>query len=165
MIFVCVGSREFPFERLIRQLDLLVEQGILNERVVAQIGETPYIPKHLEWHRYLDREMFRAYQKEAELIISHAGTGALIGALKLGKSVISVPRLQKFGEHIDDHQTQISGVLAREGYLREVLDIDDLGDVILESLRNPICKKYDKPSNVRTIIEDKIDEWIRKGEI
>lgn len=165
MIFVCVGSREFPFDRLIRQLDLLVEQGVLNERVVAQIGETPYEPKYFEWYRFLDRETFRAYQKEARLIISHAGTGALISALKMEKSVISVPRLQKYGEHIDDHQTQISGVLVREGYLREVLDIEDLGDAILESLRNPICKKYDKPSNVRTIIETKIDEWILKGEI
>ena len=117
MIFVCVGSRDYQFNRLLKKLDELVESDEIKDTVIAQIGQSEYEPQHYEWHRFLDRDVFARYQREADLIISHGGTGALIGALKLEKQVIAVPRLAQFGEHIDDHQTQISGVLAEEGYL------------------------------------------------
>lgn len=154
MIFVCVGSREYQFNRLLKALDDLVSKGMVPEKIVAQIGQSEYKPKNYEWYRYIDRDDFKNYQSKANLIISHAGTGALVGALKLEKQVIAVPRLAKYGEHIDDHQLQISGVLAGEGYLREVLDMETLGDAIAEAYREPIVKKFDKPSNVVNIIED-----------
>jgi len=47
----------------------------------------------------------------------------------------------------------------RQGYLREVLDIEDLGKIIVQCLHEPIKKKYDKPSNVVLIIEKQIEEW------
>ncbi len=125
---------------------------------MAQIGQSEYEPKHYEWQRFLDRDEFKKHQMEAELIISHAGTGALVGALKLGKQVIAVPRLAKYGEHIDDHQTQISGVLSSEGYLREVLDEDKLGECIQLAYTDPIYKKFDKPSNIISIIEDFLEK-------
>lgn len=154
MIFVCVGSRDYQFNRLLKALDDLVKNGEVTETIVAQIGQSEYEPKGYEWHRFMDRDEFKRYQTEADLIISHAGTGALIGALKLEKQVISVPRLARFGEHIDDHQLQISGVLAGEGYLREVLDMADLGKTIRLSYADPIRKKYDRPSNIIGIIDD-----------
>lgn len=154
MIFVCVGSRDYQFNRLLEALDKLVESGEVKDKIVAQIGQSEYEPKNYEWHRYLDRDAFKNYQAEAKLIISHGGTGALIGALKLEKQVIAVPRLAKYGEHIDDHQTQVSGVLAKNGYLREVLDMEKLGEAINLSVTDPIVKKYDKPSNVVNIINE-----------
>lgn len=154
MIFVCVGSRDYQFNRLLKALDELIAKGDIPDKVVAQIGQSEYEPQHCEWHRFLDRDRFKEYQNEADIIISHAGTGALIGALKLNKQVIAVPRLAKYGEHIDDHQTQISGVLAEEGYLREVLDMEDLGKVIGLAYKDPIVKRYDKPSKVAEIIDE-----------
>lgn len=158
MIFVCIGSREYQFNRLLRALDELVGQGIVADKIIAQIGQSDYEPKNYEWYRFLDRDVFKAYQEEADLIISHAGTGALIGALKCEKQVISVPRLAKYGEHIDDHQLQISGQLTEEGYLREVLDMEKLGETIRLCKENPIIKKYDKPSRVMGIIEDFLEK-------
>ena len=64
-----------------------------------------------------------------------------------------MPRLAKYGEHIDDHQMQISEVLEKGGYLRMVTDIEKLGEVIKMFDVDPITKKYDKPSNVVTIID------------
>lgn len=154
MIFVSTGSRKFQFDRLIKKLDELVASGEITDTVFAQIAETAYEPKHIAYKRYLSPEEFSKYQNEAELIISHAGTGALVGALKKSKNLIAVPRLAKFGEHSDDHQLQISGVLVSEGYLREVTEIDALGRVVKEALENPIIKKYDRPSNVLSIIKD-----------
>lgn len=153
MIFVCVGSREYQFNRLLKKLDELVSEGIIEDKIVAQIGQSQYEPQNYEWHRFLDRDVFKNYQMESDLIISHAGTGALIGALKLEKQVISVPRLAKFDEHIDDHQTQISTALTEGGYLREVLDMDNLAETIRLCKEEPIVKKYDRPSNILEIIE------------
>ena len=154
MIFVCVGSRDYQFNRLLQKLDELVANGTIKEEIIAQIGQSQYEPKNYTWHRFLDRDEFREYQSKSDLIISHAGTGALIGALKLEKQVIAVPRLAKYGEHIDDHQTQISGALKDEGYLREVLDMDELGNTIKACYENPIQKKYNRPSYIIDIIED-----------
>ena len=159
MIFVSTGSRKFQFNRLLQTLDELVEQGVIKDDVFAQIAESTYLPKHYQYTRYLSPEEFSKYQNEAYLIISHAGTGALISALKKGKQVIAVPRLAKYKEHSDDHQIQISGVLAEEGYLRQVLDMNELGTAVVESFETPIQKKYDKPSNIVSIIDEQINRW------
>lgn len=159
MIFVCVGSRDYQFNRLLKALDELVGEGKLTEEIVAQTGLSEYEPKHYTWHRYLDQDVFKDYQRRADLIISHGGTGALVGALKMGKQVIAVPRLAQFGEHIDDHQTQVCGALAGEGYLRQVLDMKELGDMIELCKKDPIIKKYDKPSNVLPMIEAQLEKW------
>ena len=159
MIFVCVGSRDYQFNRLLKALDELVAEGKISDEIVAQTGLSQYEPKHYTWYRYLDQDVFKDYQRKADLIISHGGTGALVGALKLGKQVIAVPRLARYGEHIDDHQTQVCGALAGEGYLRQVLDMEDLGDVIEACKRDPIIKKYDKPSNVLPMIQAQLEKW------
>ena len=158
MIFVCVGSRDYQFDRLLKALDDLAGSGKIADEIIAQIGQSNYVPNHYRWYRYLDREQFQKLQREADLIISHGGTGALISALKLGKQVIAVPRLAKFAEHIDDHQTQITGVLAQEGYLREVLDMEQLGRMISLAYTDPIQKRYDKPSNIPAIICAYLDQ-------
>ena len=159
MIFVCVGSREYQFDRLLKKIDELVKQGEINDKVFAQIGQSNYIPKYYEYKRYLSEEEFKENQKKADLIISHAGTGALIGALKMGKKVIAVPRLKKFGEHIDDHQIQIAQVLAQEGHLKCVLDMNDLVHAINSYKGNCTIKKFEKPSRIIDII----DEFIANG--
>ena len=159
MIFVCVGSRDYQFNRLLQALDELAAAGTITDEIVAQIGSSEYEPKHYTWYRYLDQEVFKDYQQKADLIISHGGTGALVGALKLGKQVIAVPRLAKYAEHIDDHQTQVCGALVAEGYLRQVLDMKDLGNVIAQCKDDPIIKKYDKPSNVLPMIQAQLEKW------
>ena len=40
MIFVTVGSQKFPFERLLKQVDRMVESRIITEEVVAQAGHS-----------------------------------------------------------------------------------------------------------------------------
>ena len=159
MIFVCVGSRDYQFNRLLKALDELVAEGKVDDEIVAQTGLSEYEPKNYTWYRYLDRDAFMEHQRKADLIISHGGTGALIGALKMGKQVIAVPRLARYGEHIDDHQTQVCGALANEGYLRQVLDMEDLAAVIAQYKVDPIIKKYDKPSNVLPMIEAQLEKW------
>ena len=161
MIFVTVGSREYPFDRLLMKLDDLCAEGRLPEPLFAQIGQSPYVPKHYDFVRYLDTDAFYRCQSEASLVISHAGTGALIGALKRGRQVVSVPRRKALGEHIDDHQLQVSEALSSQGYLRQVLDMDDLEATVRVGYSDPIQKSYDRPRNVVPVIEAYLKEHLR----
>lgn len=157
MIFVCLGSQVYQFDRLLKELDRLIESGSIKDKVFAQIGASTYMPKHYEYKKFLSSDEFKELQSEATIVISHGGTGALIGALKKEKSVIAVPRLARFGEHTDDHQLQIVTVLEEQGYLRAVYDIENLGAVIEETIEHPIQKRFQSNSQIPQIIEDFIE--------
>lgn len=152
MIFVILGSRDYQFNRLLKEVDKLIEERVIDEPVFAQIGPSDYIPKNYQYEKYLAKDEFDNKQKEAELIISHGGTGALVSALKLGKQVIAVPRLAKFNEHIDNHQLQVTGALEKEGYLLSVPEMDSLGATINSLKTNPINKPYKKESRIKEMI-------------
>lgn len=157
MIFVTVGSREYQFNRLLKKIDELLENNEIKDEVFAQIGQSTYIPVNYKYRKFLHESEFKMYQQKADLIISHGGTGALISALKLGKQVIAVPRLAKYGEHIDDHQLQVASILHNEGYLINVTDLNNLKSAIDYLRINPINKKYNKPSKVINIIQNFIN--------
>ena len=162
MIFVCAGSRGYQFNRLFKAMDDLVKSKAITEEVFAQTGNSDYKPLYYRYERYLDEESFRQYQDKADLIISHGGTGALVSALKKGKQVIAVPRIAKYGEHIDDHQLQVTGALARQGYLLEVVDMKDLEATIDRIKTEPITKTFDLPSHILEIIEQFIEKEVVK---
>ena len=157
MIFVCTGTQTYQFDRLIKKLDELVTAGEIKDKVFAQIGAGEYLPKNFEYKKFINKEEFAQYQAQADVVISHGGTGALISASRLGKNIIAVPRLAKFNEHVDDHQLQIVGVLEKEGYVRAVYDMEELGKTIIEALKNPIRKPYNRKSNILSIIENFIE--------
>ncbi len=157
MIFICLGTQKYQFDRLTKKLDELVEKNIINDELFAQIGHAVYLPRNYNYKEFLDKEEFNAYQEKADLIISHGGTGALINASKKGKNIIAVPRLAKFNEHIDDHQIQIVSVLEKEGYVRAVYDMEHLSQTIKDAINNPISKIYKRESNIIPIIENFID--------
>jgi UDP-N-acetylglucosamine transferase subunit ALG13 len=158
MIFVCTGTQVYQFNRLLKELDKLVEDGQIKDEIFAQIGASDYKPQHYAYKEFLSSDEFKECQDKATLIISHGGTGALIGASKKGKNIIAVPRLAQFGEHTDDHQLQIVDVLKNEGYVRAVYDMKDLECCIKDAMENPISKKYERESNVICIIEEFIKE-------
>lgn len=101
-VFVATGT-QLPFDRLIRTLD---EWAADHPEVefFAQIGPTKHEPQHLQYRRFLDPEDFARHSREADLHVTHAGTGSIFGALELEKTLIVMPRLAKFSEHRNDHQ-------------------------------------------------------------
>lgn len=103
MIFVTLGSQKFQFNRLLQAVDKLQT----DDEIFAQIGYSDYKPKHYKYKRFLDREEYAKVMVLSDIVITHGGTGAIISAVKKGKKVIAVPRLKKYGEHVDDHQIQL----------------------------------------------------------
>ena len=53
MIFVTVGTHEQPFNRLIQEVDHLVETGVIKEEVFIQTGYSIYEPKFCQWSRLI----------------------------------------------------------------------------------------------------------------
>lgn len=149
MIFITLGSQKFQFNRLLKAVDQLVESGEIQEEIFAQIGYSDYKPLHYEYKDFLDRDEFASWEAKADIIITHGGTGAIIGAVKKGKKVIAVPRLAEYGEHVDDHQTQLVGQFKELNLICECDDCDKLGDAINE-VKNKRFSTY--TSNTEIII-------------
>lgn len=129
MIFVTVGSRNYPFNRLFKKLDELYEKGVLTDSMFAQIGTSTYKPKHYEYKNFISQEEFLEKVKEADIIVSHGASGSIMKALNEGKKVIAVTRLEKYGEHINDHQIQNNEAFAINNYvLMADLELENLGE-------------------------------------
>ena len=107
MIFVTVGSQKFQFNRLLQKIDELIDQKVITEEVFAQIGVSDYKPRNYEYTDFTTQEEFLKKIEECDLVITHAGTGVIVNSVKRGKKVIGTPRLEKYGEHVDDHQIQL----------------------------------------------------------
>ena len=151
MIFVTVGSQKFQFNRLLRKIDKLIAQGIIKEKVYAQIGVSDYNPQYFSYVDFMTQEEFSKNINNSDIIITHAGTGVIINALKKGKKVIAIPRLAKYGEHVDDHQIQLIKEFDAMNFIEPVYDLENLES----ALSKVKTKKYNKYiSNTDAIIED-----------
>lgn len=154
MIFVCLGTKRFQFDRLLKQVDILIDNGAIQEKVIAQAGHSTYSPQNFEYKRFLSSNEYDAFVEQAKIIITHGGTGAIIKALKARKQIIAVPRLQKFGEHSDDHQLQIVNFFTENGYIRKVDKINELEFVLKELKEQPIKKVFKGKGTINKIIDD-----------
>lgn len=129
MIFVTVGSRNYPFDRLFKKLDELYEDGTLTGEMFAQIGTSTYAPKHYAYKAFITPEEFAEQINKADIVVSHGASGSIMKALNAGKKVIAVTRLEKYGEHINDHQIQNNEAFSSNGYvLMADLELENLGE-------------------------------------
>lgn len=144
MIFVTVGTHEQPFNRLVKKMDEMKRDGILQEEVIIQIGFSTYYPQYCEYKKLIPWDEMQRYYREARIIITHGGPASFIDALQLGKSPIVVPRQQKFNEHVNNHQLNFAHQLVKKGLpLIVVDDVDDLPEII----RDFETKVFDFTSN------------------
>lgn len=132
MIFLIVGSQKFPFDRLLQAVDDLVADGIITEEVFAQTGASYYKPQHYKYKKFLDRAEFQKWLDKCTTVITHGGTGAIIGALKRGKKVIAVPRRKQYGEHVDDHQLQLISEFTHHNLISSCDDLTHLYETLME---------------------------------
>ena len=153
MIFITLGSQKFQFNRLLKAVDEIA----VDEEIFAQIGYSDYKPQHYDYKQFLDRDEFEQMMSKANIVITHGGTGAIIEAVKKGKKVIAVPRLKKYGEHVDDHQIQLIGQFRNLELIYACEDMDL--EKAIETVRKTEYKEY--TSNTERIINS-INNYIKK---
>ena len=157
MIFVTLGSQKFQFNRLLQKIDELVKEEAIKEEIFAQIGYSDYKPENYQYKDFLNRNEFSEIQSKADVVITHGGTGAIIGAVKKGKKVLAVPRLAKYGEHVDDHQIQLLQQFDGMEIIEACYELDDF-EKALKKLHETEYRKYE--TNTKKII-DSIEDYLR----
>jgi UDP-N-acetylglucosamine transferase subunit ALG13 len=117
MIFVILGTQDKPFFRLLNELEKLIKANNIKDDIIVQTGDTNYESNLFKSFKYIDNAGFIEYMDKADIIITHAGSGALFNAIKKGKKIIAIARLKRYGEMVDDNQTELVKKLAKDGYI------------------------------------------------
>lgn len=125
MIFLTVGT-QFPFDRLVRAVDEALDQGLIDEEVFAQIGETSYRPRNFKWVMSFEKKVFDERLKESSGVISHAGIGTITMAFENHKPLIVMPRLKQYGEVVNNHQLAIAKKFEQLGHLLAAYSVEEL---------------------------------------
>ena len=128
MIFVTLGTSDYPFTRLLKQIDDLIENNII-KNIIVQCGNEDYQPKNFAIIKNLDKKEFNEYLKKAEVVITHGGVGTIIDCIKMGKKVIAFPRKAEYGEAKNNHQEQIINNLKNTGSILTG-EINDLAKLL-----------------------------------
>jgi UDP-N-acetylglucosamine--N-acetylmuramyl-(pentapeptide) pyrophosphoryl-undecaprenol N-acetylglucosamine transferase len=113
-ILVSLGTiRPYRFDALV---DAVLSVLRADDRVVWQLGATRREDLPGDVHAELPHATFMKELLGCDVFITHAGVGTVMQALEVGKYPLVVPRRPERHEHVDDHQSQVSEMLAREGF-------------------------------------------------
>jgi len=159
MILVTLGTQSQKFYRL---LDAIENLDTDEEIIVQAGGSADYKSEKMKIFDFISYDEMEKYIKEARVIITHGGTGSIIMPLQQKKKIIAAPRLEKYGEHVNDHQKEITEVFKTEGYILEFNDGDDLQE-IFKRIEKFKPKKY--VSNTESFTKElkmEIDEPVKK---
>jgi UDP-N-acetylglucosamine transferase subunit ALG13 len=137
-VFVTLGTiKPYPFGRLVEHVAAVLPPDV---EVVWQLGVTA-APPGLRGtvHQFMSSTDFTEETRRADVVITHAGVGSVIGLIESGIFPVVVPRRSAHGEHVDDHQEEIAGVVGQLGIglVREAdeLTVDDLATAASREVR------------------------------
>lgn len=158
MIFVTVGTHEQPFNRLIKEVDRLVETGVIKDDVFIQTGYSTYEPQFCKWSSLISFDKMNELMETSDIIITHGGPATFMSAISNGKKPIVVPRQEKYDEHVNDHQVDFAQqVKERYNSIEVVTEISKLGNYLNQDL-----KIDGNESSNNKLFNDKLREEVRK---
>ena len=132
-----VGTLDFSFMGLLTRLQAILPETV---EVVVQAGSDG---GRLDWpgasvRSKMGHEELRAHVDWADVVVAHAGIGSALTVLEAGKVPVLVPRTQRLGEHVDDHQAQIARHLAGRDLAvvatSDTIGLDDLSQALARSV-------------------------------
>jgi UDP-N-acetylglucosamine transferase subunit ALG13 len=164
MIFVTVGTEQFPFNRLLDWVDRAICKGKIQEQVIVQAGACTHEVSGALMHTMLTQKEFREISQQARVIISHCGEGSFFTLRDLGrdwgKPFILVPRRHGLEEHVDDHQWEMAKALDKVGVPMGWMPVD-IQDFIQEP---PVYREVELPDSF--VIDSMIKRYtpVEQGE-
>lgn len=124
-------AEEYNFVRLLKIIDELCDEKIIDAtNLIVQGDESGYECINYKIKKMIPNTEFINIMSEADVIISHAGTGTVTTALKMHKKIILFPRLAKYGEHIDDHQLELCNIFQQKKYVLVATNKEELKKMI-----------------------------------
>lgn len=127
-VFVTLGTiRPYPFDSAV---DALLNVGGANDGTIWQLGSTKRKNLPGQVFEEMSAEAFTTAAKGADVVVTHAGVGTILQLLELGIHPVVLPRRSDKGEHVDDHQLQITRLVSNLGVATaidpSVLEFDHL---------------------------------------
>lgn len=154
MILVLLGTQNNSFHRLLEEVQKNIENKKIKEEVIVQKGYTKFESKDMKMYTEIPIDELNKLIDKADLIITHGGVGSIISSIKKDKKVIAVPRLEKYKEHVNDHQKDIVETFNQAGYIIGIESVEQLGEA-LDKVETFTPKKYTSDnSKMLKIIED-----------
>ncbi len=154
MILVTLGTQDKEFKRILIEVERLIEVGKINEKVIAQIGNTKFETKlpnsKMELIKFTTPKQLNELIQDSSFIITHGGVGTIIEGIDLGKKIIAVPRLKKYKEHVNDHQLQIIQNFDNKGYIIGTRCVEDIENS-LDRVEKFVPRRYE--SNNEKFVE------------
>ena len=131
LIFVTVGTHGQAFSRMLRGVEQLPEQA----EIVIQYGqgEAPSGVRHAA--AFMPFGEMEEYFGTADLVVTHAGVGSILCARRAGHRPIVVPRYRELGEHVDDHQVELTRALSELGEVTPVWRNEEIAPAVAASSR------------------------------
>ena len=155
MILITLGTQDKPFYRLLEAVQKQIDNKIIKDKVIVQAGiSSDFKSENMEIFDLIPMDEFDKLISECDILITHGGVGSIISGIKNNKKVIAAARLEKYGEHVNDHQLQIIENFADAGYILSLDNFDEL-DKVLENI-----KKF-KPNKFKSNT-DKFTKLIKK---
>ena len=109
MIFATCGSSHFRFDRMMEALAVLPAEDLYVQHGPAQP------PPHTRAVEFLPFDKIVDNITKADVVISHAGVGSILCAVRLGHTPVIFPRLKRYNEAVDDHQAELAEALSERG--------------------------------------------------
>ena len=158
MILVLLGTQNNSFSRLLEEVERCINSNIIKEEVIVQAGYTKFKSKHMKIFDLISTKKLEELQDKANIIITHGGVGSIVSSIKKGKKVIAIPRLHKYGEHVNDHQKEIVNMFGEKKYIIACNEVSDLENA-LKKIETFLPEKYKcETSNIINIIESYIND-------
>jgi UDP-N-acetylglucosamine transferase subunit ALG13 len=124
LIFVTVGT-QLAFDRLVGAMDGWAAANPAEE-VFAQTGPSSLPVNSMRHAEFIRPDEADALFRKASLVVSHAGMGSILTAMKYRKPIVIVPRKASLGEHRNDHQMATAKWLAGRPGLVVAWDAEEL---------------------------------------
>ena len=157
MVFITLGTQGNQFQRCLKMVEELIDELHPKQEFVAQLGNTKYKSDKIKCLDFVPEAEFKEMIGKADIVITHAGSGALFSAIKQGKKAIAVARLHKYKEMANDHQTELVRKLTEGGYI-----LDGTNSIVdawkrLDSFSPRTC---DFKCSLPEEIENLINNWL-----
>ncbi len=153
MVFVSVGTQKQQFKRIFDMVEN--SKVLLDDDIVAQTGNTKFCSNRIKMIESIDTNKFNEYIQKADFVICHGGVGTIFNALENNKKILVVPRLEKYKEHVNDHQLEVASELEKEGYLIMYKDGENF-DKYVKQLKEFKPKRYIQEEKFLNILRKEI---------
>lgn len=117
-VVVSVGTERFP---LTRALQALAGALPTDADVLWQTGYTPTADLPGRQSAWVQGRELEQAVRSADVVVTHAGVGSVLSALRCGQHPLVFARRSALGEHVDDHQVELARDLQARGLVTECL--------------------------------------------